>query len=767
MTHPASDQPTDPTTAGDAVNTPHPDTTGEFMNTPVDTDAAPPVNGGNVVQLRPDSATTAEDLPAQRAAVVAEPDEVIDAELVDDPEPPAPAVPVDPADPATTSKWQAAREAAVKPVVPQWARSRDEVVSRMRWALGYAGHTAAFHVVRTPLYSAKLAARAPRGACRTVASTYRWVYDAEAKPLRLAAVQAGEAKEYRELAEIRAERIRKRMTTVFVVLLIAGAGVYLLSEYGSALLCWLTALATLGVLGAIGTSADKPVAGRAVVMDKVAKLTSEAVVTALGALGVGQLNQALAKGTGVTFPKPIVRDGPGWRADVDLPHGVTVGDVIERRKRLASALRRPLGCVWPEPDAGVHEGRLVLWVGDQDMSSAKPAKWPLAKTGQVDLFKPQPFGTDQRGRMVNLTLMFTSAVVGSIPRMGKTFTEREMLLIAALDPRAELHVYDLKGTGDLSVFEPVAHAYGVGDEEDAIEAQLTSMRSLRQELRRRTKVIRELPRDLCPENKVTPELASKKSLKLHPIVIGVDECQVWFEHPDHGAEFEEICTDLVKRGPALGFTFILATQRPDSKSIPTGISANVSTRFCMKVMGQTENDMVLGTSQYKNGVRATMFSWNDKGIGYLIGEGADARIVRTFYIDAPAAETIVVRARAMREAAGRITGHAAGERVEVEAVARVSIVADVTAVTRPEEAKVWSETIVDRLAELRPDIYAEWAAQDPRAKANQLSAALKPFGIETQQVYGKTAEGKPANRRGIVRDDVIDANNRITEKHSE
>jgi hypothetical protein len=38
-------------------------------------------------------------------------------------------------------------------------------------------------------------------------------------------------------------------------------------------------------------------------------------------------------------------------------------------------------------------------------------------------------------------------------------------------------------------------------------------------------------------------------------------------------------------------------------------------------MGQTENDMVLGTSAYKNGLRATTFGPRDKGIGYLVGAG--------------------------------------------------------------------------------------------------------------------------------------------------
>jgi S-DNA-T family DNA segregation ATPase FtsK/SpoIIIE len=82
----------------------------------------------------------------------------------------------------------------------------------------------------------------------------------------------------------------------------------------------------------------------------------------------------------------------------------------------------------------------------------------------VDLFTPQSFGTDQRGRWVPITLMFSSGAIGAIPRMGKTVALRELLLIAALDPRAVLYAYDLKGTGDLSALAQVCHGYGVGDD---------------------------------------------------------------------------------------------------------------------------------------------------------------------------------------------------------------------------------------------------------------------------------------------------------------
>ena len=125
---------------------------------------------------------------------------------------------------------------------------------------------------------------------------------------------------------------------------------------------------------------------------------------------------------------------------------------------------------------------------------------------------------------------------------------------------------------------------------------------------------------------------------------------------------EAICTDLVKRGPALGIILMLATQRPDAKSIPTGISANAVLRMCLKVMGQIENDMVLGTSASTSTASGPPCSaFEDKGVFYFAGEGLRPRIMRGQYIDGPAAKVIVARARVMREAAGRLTGYALGE----------------------------------------------------------------------------------------------------------
>ena len=648
--------------------------------------------------------------------------------------------------------WE--RESLTRPVLPVWLTDADTRRAAARWAWRRAVHTVAFHAVRIPLYCARLAGQSPRGLARTVGALTRWAIDAESAGLRRESAWRNEPREHMALLRARKETVRTRLATVALVMLALpmAAAVLWVAAPG-----WLTVAVfggTVGLLGRAGRRQDRPVIGPAVVTAAPPRLTSDVVVRALGSLGVAGINQALGKGGhGITFPAPITRDGPGWRAEVDLPHGVTVADVMERRDRVASGLRRPLGCVWPEPVTETHAGRLVLWVGDRDMAQTKPPAWPLARSGRTDLYQPVPFGHDQRGRLVTLTLMFESVLIGSKPRMGKTFALRVLLTAAALDPYAQLRIFELKGTGDLSPLEPVCHHYASGADDDAIAAAIASLRELHRELDTRARTIRGLPRHLVPESKVTPQLSRRRSLGLGTVVLAVDECQELFTHPEYGGEADELCTAIIKRGPALGIILILATQRPDAKSLPTGVSANVGVRFCLRVMDQTANDMVLGTSMYKAGVRATTFTARDRGIGYLVGVADDPQIVRSAYLDGPATERIVVRARAARLTAGTLSGHALGEAQPTPGEA-ASILDHILSVVPAGEGKVWSETVTERLADAHPDLYAGWGAE-------QLAAALKPLGIDTGQIGRRDGTGKTVNRRGINRTDITTA---VTER---
>lgn len=648
-----------------------------------------------------------------------------------------------------------------RPIVPLWLRSRADAVETLKWAGEYAAYVAGYQLARTPLYAGRLTMRAPRGLARLVYGMVRWTFDLEGEPVRLTAVQKADPEAYLKLSRQRDSRVRLRVWVsgaALVTLLIASLIVASVPTPAQ----WSALAVAVAVLGVIGRPADRPLIDRAVLPTRVEKLTSDIVIRALSALSIAGITQALSKNPAdaIRFVAPITRDGPGWRADLDLPHGVTVGDVLDKRKQLSGALRRPLGCIWPEGDSSVHEGRLILWVGDKDLSKTIVTS-PLLKAASHDVFKGIPFGNDPRGRLITVPLIENNILIGSLPGQGKTASVRELGGGIVLDPTAEPWFHELKGSGDLDPYEKVCHRYVSGIEDEAIGYAADSLTLLRAEVMRRAGVLKSLPPDLCPDKKVTRQIADKRSLGLHPLVCIIDECQNLFAHPKYGKQAGEDAEFIIKLGRALGVVLILATQRPDKDSLPTGISANVSIRFCLRVAGQIENDMILGTSAYKNGIRATLFvpgppdKGGDAGTGYLVGATPMPKVVKAAYLDTPKTQLIADRAHALRVAAGVLSGHAAGQQPEATAAA-YDLLADIAVVLHSDEAKVWNETVVDRLADLRPEVYGPWAEQEGPAKTAQLTNALKPYGIKTGQVWGTPKEGgKGANRIGIVRDDIL------------
>ncbi|MFJ9914718.1 hypothetical protein [Actinacidiphila glaucinigra] len=283
----------------------------------------------------------------------------------------------------------------------------------------------------------------------------------------------------------------------------------------------------------------------------------------------------------------------------------------------------------------------------------------------------------------------------------------------------ELWIHENKGTGDLDSLECVSHRFVSGIDDESIRYAADSLKLLRAEVMWRAAAIKKLPRDLCPDKRVTRQIADKRSLKLWPLLGIFDECQNLFAHPKYGKQAGEDAEFIIKLGRALGVILILATQRPDKDSLPTGISGNVSIRFCLKVAGQVENDMILGTSAYKNGIRATIFRPEiDAGNGYLAGAGPTPTVVRVAYLDDPAATRIGERAHKLREALGTLSGHALGEEAEATKGPSYDLLADILAVVPESEERVWNERVAGRLAELRPEVYSGWKGENVTTALN-------------------------------------------------
>ena len=642
----------------------------------------PPAEGGNVVPLRAENAQTEVRLDEDQAAAPA---------YVD------------------LTRGDAQRKA----IIPEHWQTRE--AARRHFALLAArhGHRAAYHGVRSPAYFGKALAFAVWGVIVTIKRLITWWHIPGQTKLEWEAAAAGLLSDHLRLHRQGRETRRARGTILALCLAALAAGLVAMVAFAPWWAWALFAAALFAAFALAGRPQGKTITSRAELPAQVQPPTGDVIIRALGSIGVAEINKAIATGAFPPLPSPVREDGPGWRAEIDLPYGVTAGMVIDRREQLASGLRRPLGAVWPEPVSHEHAGRLELWVGRADISKAKPPAWPLLRGGQANVFEPQPFGIDVRGRVVKVPMAYLNMLIGAIPRQGKTAAVRLRACTYALDPIVELWLHELKGSGDLDPLEQVSHRFVSGIDDASIAYAAESLKLLKAEIQRRTERLRALPRDLCPDKRVTREIGQRRSLKLWPIACIIDEAQNLFGHEKYGKQAAEDAVFIIKIGPAFGVMLDLATQRPDAKSLPTGVSSNVGLRFCLKVMDQTANDMVLGTSAYKNGIRATTFRADvDAGLGYLVGAAAQPLVVRTCYLNLPDTERVAKRARALREHAGTLSGVALG--LDDTAPQR-DVLADVSEAFGAATGLHW-QPLADRLAERFPERWAEATGDAVRAE---------------------------------------------------
>ncbi|MBO0609375.1 FtsK/SpoIIIE domain-containing protein [Myceligenerans salitolerans] len=666
-----------------------------------------------------------------------------DAEVIDAPAPSADVA----ARPARVIEHRGDREV---PVLPEWLTSWDVFVPAFRRHAKFLATWSAHHGVRSPLYTTRFLGRAALGLGICTKALARWVLDSENKAKRAALIAGAKGTtEYKTLRKEHADGVRARLGGLAaggVLLGVAGATINAQAGPDGLTVATMAAgAAAVTGLGIVGTRrVAAPIAETR--REEVPPLTVDTVTDALMTLGLSGQRSEVRKGNAEIKILRIFSTTGGVEIHVDLPPGATVADVIKNKEKLAGALRRPQDCVWPEGNAKAHPSRLNLYIADKALSERDLVRFAYRNKGAVNVFEDFVIGEDQRGRPVSTCLMYNNGVVGGLPGAGKTFLLRVLMLGAALDPRTELHIHEFKGTGDLMPLEPISHVCRSGSDEDDYAALLADLNAITAEMNRRSKIIRDLPISVSAEKKLTDDLAAVGNPHgLRPLLLVIDESQLPFGHKVIGKEIVEKVENILRLGRALGIMVWLATQRPSAEAIPARISALLSLRICLRVGDQVTNDMVLGTSAYQAGRRATVFSQEDKGTALMLGEKADTQLLRSAYVDGILTEQVVARARAEREAKGLLSGVAAGEEPGDDDYATVL---DHLIAVWPENdpewpnGKVWADDLAERLAGHIPALYEGW-------DGSQVLAAAKRHGVTYVQVkhHGQ-------NKRGLARTDI-------------
>lgn len=574
----------------------------------------------------------------------------------------------------------------------------------LRW------HVAKVHTVRSPVYFFRAARHSLRGAWKALVFWWAWVRDWDLLE-ELADIRFDnsiDAARRGDKAEAKREERKRRVRLRWAVTVVALIAVPLLYRYALshyllvAIAVTITSITVLGLIGA-QRHAIVPYEPTPVVYAVTTDLVLEAFIDAT----ITKAERPVA----VCPPGPL-RQGTGYFVQVVLPGGMTFDDDVKpKARRLASGLhvaRARLDFDLMEDD---DEAAFGIYVSDVHPSKMPVPTWPLLTATSWDIWQPVPVGPNLRGELEMLNVIFTSVLVGAAPRMGKTWTIRLPFLAGALDPRVQQDIFDFKGGGDWSMWNGIAGLLVEGPSDESVEAFRDYLRDdLWPDVQRRSETLKNLGTSRAPGAKVTPALSADPTLGLHIRMLMADECHIATEHPEYGEEICDLLRKVTAQAPAGGTIVALATQKPDAKSVPSVVAANMNTRIAGRCLTYQASASILGTAAKQQGWEAETIGRTQKGTVIMLGAGDDAGAsndgaqIRACEVDGVMAEEICLRAKRLRTQAAITVGPAAVKPAEPSAVPVPQIVADVLRVWPKGDVVAHLHDLAEALGRTRAEV---------------------------------------------------------------
>ena len=244
-------------------------------------------------------------------------------------------------------------ESQRKRIIPKHWATREAAGRHVRLAAERNAHRAAYHGVRSPGYAALAAGYAVRGLFVTAIRIIEWRPDAKSLPTGVSANVSqrfclkvmGQLENDMILGTSAYKQGRETRKARGIIIAVTAAAAALVIVAMAAYAPWwawaLLAAAVFTALARAGRPQGKTITTKAEIPAQVQPPTQDVITRALGSIGIAEINKVLRDGGTIGFPSPVREDGPGWRAEVDLPYGVTAAQVNARREQLASGLRRP------------------------------------------------------------------------------------------------------------------------------------------------------------------------------------------------------------------------------------------------------------------------------------------------------------------------------------------------------------------------------------------------------------------------------------------
>lgn len=336
----------------------------------------------------------------------------------------------------------------------------------------------------------------------------------------------------------------------------------------------------------------------------------------------------------------------GYRVSVLLPPGLPVEEMKLAEEDLAHELSAH-GVKTQRvivSKAGERADLATIAIQQRDVFlEMGPLSSPLLNAERTSLWDPIPIGINGEGELVKLELVFSNFLIGGEPGGGKSVTLQNIVAAAALDPECKLYLFDGKQKIELGPWEDSAEVVCGASVEEAIgllkvlEAEMMDRYELMaQEARRQQTIVRKVAREMA--------------LPLKVIII--DELAEFTMQPKLGAEFSELCRSIVSLARATGFIFVGTTQKPSAKIIPTELRDNIAYRCALRCTNDDASDTILGRGTAKDGYSAADIDGASKGVGWLLTEGGQPQLFKSFFIPDPDLFALTQKAAALR---GKVT----------------------------------------------------------------------------------------------------------------
>ncbi|MBV8994077.1 MAG: hypothetical protein JO287_10355, partial [Pseudonocardiales bacterium] len=319
-----------------------------------------------------------------------------------------------------------------------------------------------------------------------------------------------------------------------------------------------------------------------------AEITADVITNALVHVKIPALTRFLTSGGVLEYVITPREQGGGTYTQVRLPLGVTAAELLSSAKveLLAGNLGRHRHEVWPQREKDTDARVLDLWVADKGTMDKPAPPWPLLHDGEVDVFCDRlPWGVTMRAEQITVGMLQKHWLIGATSKQGKSTVLRLLALGLALDPTVELHIADLKGDGDWSMFAPRAVTLIEGSADEHAQATVEMLEAAVAEVARRydakraAGIVEAIPR----------EMSRRKGSGFHPIYLIVDECQVLYgaPHPIGGVKDDARAWRAAKKlhdqARAVNVHLLQATQRPDDRTLPARVREGAHVRCALNV----------------------------------------------------------------------------------------------------------------------------------------------------------------------------------------